>query len=483
MAINLSESEWCCKATPEVPCRTQGFSQVMSDCTKPTVLNRAVMVLQKVIIAVLMIAQLIYASIKDRAGSMGMRKTEQTINVAAAAVERTEQAVNVAAAADEQPGQETMVAAATMTDEAAAEAAAATDAASSAAAASDQREQTRSGAAAAAGVRREQTKKQKNWTSRQTKQAGQAASGAAAASDQREQTRSGAATAAGVRREQTDKQKECTSSLTKQAGQVASVAAAASIQQDEAGQPASRVPAAIQRNTRSRWPVAITTVVIFMMMSATAGAAEHGLAQQMTTSQQLEWVSKLGEIQQTIDQLGELKRRNGWVQHTEAAEAQRIRTDRAEATLQILGELNHNMRSEIEKQGARVDLGRQIQFMHRLLNAEQQKEQPAHVMRQDIPEDSGHKQQHGQKDLNCGEEQTKGRQTSRRLKLLMRRLCEDERQREGAERELRNLKAQVQDYKQERGEHDAVQQSEKTPRSPTKGRSRYGRNGLMSNVL
>jgi len=128
-----------------------------------------------------------------------------------------------------------------------------------------------------------------------------------------------------------------------------------------------------------------------MMMSATAGAAEHGLAQQMTTSQQLEWVSKLGEIQQTIDQLGELKRGDGWVQHTEAAEAQRIRTDRAEAILQILGELNRNMRSEIEKQGARVDLGRQTQFMRRLLDAEQQKEQPAHVMRQDIPEDSGHK--------------------------------------------------------------------------------------------
>ena len=89
-----------------------------------------------------------------------------------------------------------------------------------------------------------------------------------------------------------------------------------------------------------------------MMMSATAEAAEHGLAQQMTTSQQLEWVSKLGEIQQTIDQLSELKRGDGWVQ-PEAAEAQCIRTDRAEATLQILGELNLNMRSEIEKQGAR----------------------------------------------------------------------------------------------------------------------------------
>jgi len=189
-----------------------------------------------------------------------------------------------------------------------------------------------------------------------------------------------------------------------------------------------------------------------MMMSATAGEAEHGLAP--TTSQQLEWVSKLGEIQKTIDQLGELKRGDGWVQ-LEAAEAQRIRTDRAEATLQILGELNLNMRSEIEKQGARVDLGRQIQFMRRLLDAEQQKEQAAHVMRQDIPEDSGTKQEHGQKDLNCGEEIVKVRQTSRRHKLLMHRLCEDERQREGAKRKLRNFISQVLDYKQETAKTDS----------------------------
>ena len=56
----------------------------------------------------------------------------------------------------------------------------------------------------------------------------------------------------------------------------------------------------------------------------------------------------------------------------------------------------------------------------------------------------------------------KARQTSRRLKLLMRWLWEDERQREGAERELRNLISQVQDYKQERGKHDVVQQREDT---------------------
>jgi len=208
----------------------------------------------------------------------------------------------------------------TADDEVAAEVAAAqktADAASGAVAASDQREQTRSGTAMAAGVRREQTEKQKNWTSRQMKQAGQVASVVVAASIQRVQTRSEAA--ASVQREQT--------------------------KQDETGQ-AARVPAVIQQDTRSSWLVAIITVVLFMMMSATAGAAEHGLAPM--TSQQLEWVSKLGEIQKTIDQLGELKRGDGWVQ-PEAAEAQRIHTDRAEETLQILGELNLNMRSEIEK--------------------------------------------------------------------------------------------------------------------------------------
>jgi len=76
----------------------------------------------------------------------------------------------------------------TVDDEAAAEVAAAkktADAASGAAAAIDQREQNRSAAVAAAGVPREQTEKQKEWTSRQTKQSGQVASVAAAASIQR----------------------------------------------------------------------------------------------------------------------------------------------------------------------------------------------------------------------------------------------------------------------------------------------------------
>jgi len=56
----------------------------------------------------------------------------------------------------------------------------------------------------------------------------------------------------------------------------------------------------------------------------------------------------------------------------------------------------------------------------------------------------------------------KARQASWRLKLLMRRLWEDERQRERAERDLRNLISQIQDYKQERGEHNTVQQREDT---------------------
>ena len=126
--------------------------------------------------------------------------------------------------------------------------------------------------------------------------------------------------------------------------------------------------------------MAITTVVLFIMTSTTAGAAEHGLAQQMKTYQQMEWGSRLGELQQMINQLGELKRGDCWVQHTEAAEAGRISADRAEATLQKLNELNLSMRSEIEKQGARVDLGRQIQFMRRLLVTERQQEQVTQVM-------------------------------------------------------------------------------------------------------
>ena len=81
-----------------------------------------------------------------------------------------------------------------------------------------------------------------------------------------------------------------------------------------------------------------------------------------------------------------------------------------------------------------------------------------------IPEDSGHKQEHGQKDLNWGKEDVKARQASRRLKLLMRRLREDERQRERAERDLRNLISQVQDYKQ-KGASTTRCGSEKTRRS------------------
>jgi len=200
----------------------------------------------------------------------------------------------------------------------------------------------------------------------------QAINVAAAAGERTEQA---VAAAAGVQKDQTGsmgRMEKTEQTKQDEAGQAAKQKAFAKIAKDVAAAirfqiAASRVTAAIQRDPRSSWPVANTTVVLFMMKSTTAGAAEHGLAQQMT-SQQTEWVSKLGELQQTIDQLGELKRGGCWVQHTEAAEAQRIRADRTEATLQILGELNLNMRNEIEKQGARADLGRQIQFMRGLVD-------------------------------------------------------------------------------------------------------------------
>jgi len=49
MRINSSQSDNGGKATPEVPWRTQGFPQVMSECNAPTALNRAVMVKQKLL--------------------------------------------------------------------------------------------------------------------------------------------------------------------------------------------------------------------------------------------------------------------------------------------------------------------------------------------------------------------------------------------------------------------------------------------------
>jgi len=240
-----------------------------------------------------------------------------------------------------------------------------------------------------AGVRRQQTEKQKNWTSRQTKQAGQVVSDPAAADGRTEQAVNVAA-AAGVHQDQTGsmgRMQKIAQTKQKAPGKAKPQADAKNAECDAAAagvQTAdSRVPAAIQRKTPLSWSGAISTAVLFMMMTTTAGAAEHGQAQKMTSSQQMQWASKLGEIQKTIDQVAELKRRDRWDQHTEAAEAQRIRTDRDEATLQILGEFNLNMRSEMEKRGAKVDLGRQMQFMRRLLDAEQQKEQPAQVMRQE----------------------------------------------------------------------------------------------------
>ena len=140
-----------------------------------------------------------------------------------------------------------------------------------------------------------------------------------------------------------------------------------------------------------------------------------------------------------MDQLGELKLGDCWVQRTESTDAQRISADKAEAMLQILGELNLNMRSNIERQGARVNLGRQIQVMRRVLGTERRKEQVQQVMRQGMPEENGIMQQQRQKDLNNRVDQGTASQMSRRHKQMMRRLWDGEQQREEAEQELRNL--------------------------------------------
>jgi len=194
---------------------------------------------------------------------------------------------------------------------------------------------------------------------------------------------------------------------------------------------ASREPAVMKRSTRSGWPsvtaAAFTTIVLIIMMSTTAGATEHGLTQRMMrVRQEMEWdrerdrtqmkpiwqtasdkvdkidtimrtvdlfemevqkwqemesgrvrrikdkdnidfVTKVGELQQTMNRLGELKRRDCRVHHTDASEAQHIRDDKAEATLHILDELNLNMRSKIQRQGASVNLVRQILLMRRMM--------------------------------------------------------------------------------------------------------------------
>ena len=100
--------------------------------------------------------------------------------------------------------------------------------------------------------------------------------------------------------------------------------------------------------------------------------------------------------------------------------------------------------------------------MRRFLNTEQQKEQVTQLMGQGIPEDTGTKQEYRQKDLNCGGEQVTARQMSGRQKLLVFQLGDAKQQREGAERELRNLISQVQGHNQERDKHNTVQQREDT---------------------
>ena len=67
-------------------------------------------------------------------------------------------------------------------------------------------------------------------------------------------------------------------------------------QQKEQTTSGKAAAAGVRRVQTSSWPVEIITVVLFMLMSTTAGATEHGQAQQKTSSQRMQWVSKLGEM-------------------------------------------------------------------------------------------------------------------------------------------------------------------------------------------
>ena len=107
---------------------------------------------------------------------------------------------------------------------------------------------------------------------------------------------------------------------------------------------------------------------------------ESDRAQRIKAKEDVKCVSEMGELQQTMDQLGELKRGDCWVQRTESIDAQRISADRAEATLQILGELNLNMCSKFEKQGARVNFEQQKQLVRGLMDTERRKDQTEQVM-------------------------------------------------------------------------------------------------------
>jgi len=280
---------------------------------------------------------------------------------------------------------------------------------------------------------------------------------------------------------------------------------------------ASREPAVMKRSTRSGWPsvtaAAFTTIVLIIMMSTTAGATEHGLTQRMMrVRQEMEWdwerdrtqmkpiwqtasdkvdkidtimrtvdlfemevqkwqemesgrvrrikdkdnidfVTKVGELQQTMNRLGELKRGDCRVHRTDAGEARHIRDDKAEATLQILDELNNDMRSKIKKQGITVNLRRHIQFMSRLLDEERHKAQNDKELRQGKPAETGSTQEQKARDMSEAEERAVG-QLSRRHTMFKRRLQDDGRQREGTEKERRHTLSQVNGFMQEQLEND-----------------------------
>jgi len=239
-----------------------------------------------------------------------MRKTEQTISVAAAAVERTEQAVNVAAAADEQTGQETMVAAATTT-------------------------------------RREQTEMDR--TSRQTEQAGQVASVAAAASIRREQDRRGPAAAAGDQR----LRQRASSSGCKRSSRTALTVVAITMSVlsmmmvTKAGAHAVEMASSDSGGYRYGWAehengygscgdTIMPRVELYDIKVQKWQKVERNRVPRFEAKNNDDFVSKLSKLQQTIDQLCELKRGDGWEQYAGAADARLISADRVETTLRQL---------------------------------------------------------------------------------------------------------------------------------------------------
>jgi len=251
--------------------------------------------------------------------------------------------------------------------------------------------------------------------------------------------------------------------------------------------------AAIRRSTQLRCQKqAITAEVLVMMMLTTTGAAVHmGERAEAWTDREvraeatlhiLEKVNldmcsrihgygprvNLGRHQllirrvlnagRRIQQEAQALRTCGPAE-TEMAEKAEVRIDRAggdEETLHIMQEVNLDMRSKIKKQGKTVNLSRHIQFMSRLLDAERRNEWSTKELRQGKSAETGSIQERKSKDMGGAEEQRTVGQLTRRNIMLKRRLQDDERQREGAEKERQHTLSQVTEFMQEQLENDVL---------------------------